>query len=214
MVMRAPEAPAFEEQEMNMQTRKILAALTLGTALIGAGAAIAQNAGQGQGQGQGQGMGQGIGQGMGHGQGMGDGMMGGMMGGMMPDFAALDADGDGKVSREEFRAYRQAMVSGIDGDGDGKISAAELEAHMSVRMAERIREMAEARIAAQDLDGDGALSIEEMIAPPMPPRLFDRADADGEDADGIHNTRADQDLWRGRGGGACAAWRRPRPVRR
>ena len=103
------------------------------------------------------------------------------------------------------RAYRQAMVSGIDGDGDGKISAAELEAHMSVRMAERIREMAEARIAAQDLDGDGALSIEEMIAPPMPPRLFDRADADGDGAVSQEEFEAAkarmQDMREGRGRG-------------
>jgi hypothetical protein len=74
------------------------------------------------------------------------------------------------------------MVSGIDADKDGKISAAELEAHMSARMAERVKAMAEARIAAQDLDDDGALGLEELMAPPMPARMFDRADADGDGA--------------------------------
>lgn len=130
------------------------------------------------------------GAGMGAGMGMGQGMMGDGMGPMggrggmfgMLDFATLDADGDGRVTTEELQAFRTSQVEGVDADGNGLVSQAELEAHMSARMAERIGTMAAERIASQDANGDGQLSVEELMMPPMPARMFERLDADGDGA--------------------------------
>ncbi|MDW4550361.1 EF-hand domain-containing protein [Defluviimonas sp. D31] len=117
---------------------------------------------------------------------MGHGMMGGMMGmgGMMAgpglDFAELDADGDGKITEEEFRAHRQAEIAGLDADGDNLISAEELAAHIAKRMQARAEVMAKLMLESRDLDGDGKLGAAEMLAMPMPERMFGFADADGD----------------------------------
>lgn len=110
-----------------------------------------------------------------------DGPMGGPMGMMM--FETLDADGDGKVTVAEIEAHRLAAVVALDADGNGLISRDELIA-AHVRMAtERAARMADRRLAAQDANGDGQLSAAELAAPPMPPkRLFERADTDGDGA--------------------------------
>ena len=44
--------------------------------------------------------------------------------------ARMDADGDGKVTREEFMKGHEAMFDKIDQNGDGVIDQAEREAHM------------------------------------------------------------------------------------
>ena len=44
--------------------------------------------------------------------------------------ARMDADGDGKVTREEFMKGHEAMFDKIDTNGDGVIDQAEREAHM------------------------------------------------------------------------------------
>lgn len=113
------------------------------------------------------------------GGGMGHGMAGG---GTMFDFAAVDADGDGRITEAELQAWRAAQIAGLDADGNGLISEAELTAQITARMAERAAKMAKARIAAHDADGDGSLSAAELAAPPLPMRLFDRVDADGDGA--------------------------------
>jgi Ca2+-binding EF-hand superfamily protein len=114
------------------------------------------------------------------------GMMGGDRGGagFGPgfDFAAVDANGDGKVTQDEVKAYRAARIAGIDADGDNLISAEELAAMMTAHMQERVDKMAAARIEAQDVNGDGKLSVEEMLAPPMNGRMFSRIDTDGDGA--------------------------------
>ena len=43
----------------------------------------------------------------------------------------MDADGDGKVTREEFMQGHEEMFSVIDANGDGVIDAAEGDAHMA-----------------------------------------------------------------------------------
>ncbi len=119
-----------------------------------------------------------------------NGRLGGMMGGMMMgdgpgagfDFAAVDTDGDGKITEAELRAYHQARVSGVDTDGDNMISTEELTAKMIEGMQARAEAMAKARVEAQDANGDGKLSAEELLAPPMAGRLFLRMDADGDGA--------------------------------
>lgn len=111
---------------------------------------------------------------------MGGQMMGAPWAGF--DFAAVDTDGDGKITEAELSAYRQSRVAGVDSDGDNMISAAELSARMMTAMQVRADAMAKARVEAQDADGDGKLSAEELLAPPMAGRLFQRLDSDGDGA--------------------------------
>ena len=109
--------------------------------------------------------------GMGH---MGMGQMGGMMGGF--DFAAADANKDGKVTQDEFNAWRTATVEGIDTDKDGKISVDELAAMHLKQMQAAANDMATRMVKALDTDGDGKLSAAELIARPMPMDAFTMAD--------------------------------------
>ncbi|MGB3313757.1 MAG: calcium-binding protein [Albidovulum sp.] len=113
------------------------------------------------------------------------GMRGGMMGGAMMggfDFAAVDADGDGKITQAEIDAHRKASVAGFDSDGDGMISKEEATAFATAKMQAHITAMIDQQFAMRDLDGDGKLSAVEIVAPPAHTRLFDRADADGDGA--------------------------------
>jgi len=48
--------------------------------------------------------------------------------------ARMDADGDGKVTREEFMKGHEAMFDKIDTNGDGVIDSAERAAQMSKMM--------------------------------------------------------------------------------
>jgi hypothetical protein len=98
------------------------------------------------------------------------------------DFAAVDADGDGKITPAEMQAFRQAEIAGLDADGNGLISAEEMVAKQMVRMQARAEEMAKARIEAQDSNGDGQLSAAEMAMPGMPTGMFERLDTDKDGA--------------------------------
>lgn len=121
--------------------------------------------------------------------------------GPMFDFATIDANKDGKVTKDELMAFRQSRVAGTDANGDGFITAEELAAHMKAEMGARIDERAKARVAAQDANGDGKLSAEELIAPPMPTRIFDRMDADGDGAISQDELAKAHEMMRGRMGG-------------
>ncbi len=109
---------------------------------------------------------------------MGKHGMGGPMGRMGPsfDFAAADTNKDGKVTPEEFAAYRTAMVTGIDTDNDGKLSLDELVAMHMKNAAERAKDMSTRMMQDLDADGDGKLSVAELIAMPVPPDAFELAD--------------------------------------
>ncbi|QYX57919.1 calcium-binding protein [Roseovarius sp. SCSIO 43702] len=98
-------------------------------------------------------------------------------GGERPTFEALDADGDGKITRAEMQAHRDARFAEVDSDGDGKLSAAELEARMKARAERRAARMLE----RLDTDGDGAVSKAEMEARRGGDHMM-RADGDGDGA--------------------------------
>ena len=124
-----------------------------------------------------------MGMGMG-GQGMGGGGMmdGGPGAGPIFDFETLDADKDGKVTKAEITAARTAHVTAADANSDGKLSVDELAAMQMARMAERANDRATRMVAELDVDGDGMLTVSELIVRPMPDRMFDRLDADGDEA--------------------------------
>lgn len=119
------------------------------------------------------------GEGMGMGEEMGQ-MRGGGLAGL--DFAAIDADKDGKLTPAEIDAYRAAQAKALDADGDGMISAEELTAMHMRGAQERAEAMATMMIQRRDTDGDGKLSAAEMILRPMPARMLERIDTDKDGA--------------------------------
>ena len=107
----------------------------------------------------------------------------------MMSFEEIDANGDGKITKDEIAAMGEMQFGKADTDGDGFLSVEEMNA--------RALEMAKARIEARsarmlermDADKDGKLSMEEMQAMKnkgprgkMMGRMFDRVDADEDGA--------------------------------
>lgn len=98
------------------------------------------------------------------------------------DFAAADADKDGKLTTAEMEAYRAAEVTAADADKDGKLSAAELATLTMARMQARAEAMAAQMVERHDADGDGLLTVAELSVRPAPARMFERLDSDGDGA--------------------------------
>lgn len=85
-----------------------------------------------------------------------------------------DADHDGYVTREEFKAARSAQFDHLDRDDDGVVTLSEFP-----RLARSNRPKARALksvIGRADRDGDGRVTRAEFVDGPAP--LFDRVDAD------------------------------------
>ena len=99
-------------------------------------------------------------------------------GGMGPkmQFEALDADGNGEITKAEMQAHKASRFSDSDSNGDGKISTEELLAKAQERAAKRVERM----ISHLDKDGDGMLSQDEMAnRGGRHGDMFKRADSDG-----------------------------------
>ncbi len=71
-----------------------------------------------------------------------------------------DADRDGRLSQAEFVEARTSRLAAMDANGDGSVTREEMRAAMQARMAER----ASQRFAKLDADGDGAISRAEFDA--------------------------------------------------
>lgn len=102
--------------------------------------------------------------------------------GMGFDFAALDADKDGKVTKAEVDAFHAAKVKAADTNADAKLSAEELAAMQLAAMQQRAADRAGKMIAKLDTDADGMLSEAEMAARPNAGRMFTMMDTDGDGA--------------------------------
>lgn len=97
------------------------------------------------------------------------------------DFAQIDADGDGQITRAEAQAYRDSRMgerfATIDRDGDGAVSREELQTAPAARFAARM-------LDRFDADGNGSISEAELLAGAAARRearqgdLFDRLDGD------------------------------------
>ncbi|SOO26769.1 putative secreted protein [Xanthomonas phaseoli pv. phaseoli] len=79
----------------------------------------------------------------------------------------MDADGDGRVSLDEYLAWMSYAFDQRDTDHDGVLQGDELPGRRGkpiTRAAHRATLIA--RFARQDADGDGYLSARELLAPP------------------------------------------------
>ncbi len=126
--------------------------------------------------------------------------LGGRMGGGADWFGEADANRDGVVTLEEFRAYRAGNFDKLDRNGDGAISPADFP-----RLA-KLRPDAYQRLTSAlegaDSNGDGAISRSEMAN--SRPVMFTLADADHDG----RVTQAEFDAARERMKSAIAARRK------
>ena len=81
--------------------------------------------------------------------------------------ARMDADGDDRVSLEEYQAWMGYAFERMDANRDGLLTADELPGGEgeTISLAEH-RESLAAMFRRQDADGDGFLSANELAAPP------------------------------------------------
>jgi len=137
--------------------------------LMGAGDAVAQGQGKGQGQGGGQGAGRGA--------------------GMQERIEMIDADGDGLVQEAELAEWRETVFLAMDGDGDGALTRDEYMAVQLGRGADpdargpRYAQMQEAKAAefeVMDADGDGLVPLDVFTA--HADAQFSKADTNGDGA--------------------------------
>ena len=93
---------------------------------------------------------------------------------MEQSFEEADANGDGVVSREEYRNARAKKFSRLDRNGDGYFDVADVPKRRVARQSggERIEQLRE----QFDTDGDKRISESEFANGPT--LAFDRADTD------------------------------------
>lgn len=89
--------------------------------------------------------------------------------------ARIDSDGDGRVSRAEYRAWMSRGFRAMDVNGDGVLQPRELPPGTSFRRGQALtlvehHARIDARFKLQDIDGDGFLDVRELTAPPQPGR--------------------------------------------
>jgi Ca2+-binding EF-hand superfamily protein len=97
-----------------------------------------------------------------------------------PDFATLDANGDGQITMEELEAQGEQRFTDADTDGNGALSEAELLAKASERSEGRAAEMVARMLERLDENEDGEIQQSELPERDgdRTDRRFERADAD------------------------------------
>lgn len=90
----------------------------------------------------------------------------------------MDSDGDGRISREEFKPPAERRGRGpfarFDDNDDGMVTRAEMEAGVTAQ-AERMREEVLTQFDRMDVDGNGVVTMDEAAG-----HAFTRLDSDGD----------------------------------
>jgi len=94
---------------------------------------------------------------------------------ILTNFDRIDVNGDGVISRAEFRKVRAERWTQIDRNGDGYLSEDDFPRWAARRARTRLAE-----IADLDENHDGRISKDEFLSEPTP--LFTQAD---RNSDGI-----------------------------
>ncbi len=102
------------------------------------------------------------------------------MGGPDFDFATVDKNSDGQISKDELDAFHAARLAEVDKNSDGFVTVEELTAQMQARMADRIAKMAKHMMVDRDDDGDGKLSAAEMAPGARAGDMFARVDTNSD----------------------------------
>lgn len=94
-------------------------------------------------------------------------------------FEMMDADGDGKVTREEAKAHHEARRAEADTNGDGKISKDEFKTAAQKKHDKRVERM----FSHMDQNGDGFLTEEDRKGrESRGEKMFNHLDKDGDGA--------------------------------
>lgn len=94
---------------------------------------------------------------------------------LLANFDRIDANGDGVISRAEYRNVQAARWTEIDRNGDGYLSEDDFPRIAVGRARTRLAE-----IAHLDANGDGRISRDEFLN--GPPLVFHQADRNGDGA--------------------------------
>ena len=97
---------------------------------------------------------------------------------MQEHFTAVDSDGDGLLSLDEFLAAREERVEALDADADGFLSTDELSSFEGPHGRTPPAGVIERRMEQADTDGDGVLSFDEVESAHA--LRFEAADADDD----------------------------------
>jgi len=99
------------------------------------------------------------------------------------EFRAMDANHDGKVTRDEHAAAAKGMFTAMDASKDGRVTAAEMDAAYERVTGHKARTgdmPAAEKIKVIDKDGDGVLTADEHAAGSR--SMFDAMDTDKDGA--------------------------------